>query len=564
MRKNQTREPYMLVNWKQCQLVLAKLQDKLTTASIKGNYKEIQLLQDQITRSFAGRALAVRKVLSNRGKNTPGVDGILWKTSKEKYNAILSLKDLSSYKALPVKRVYIPKPGKKDLRPLGIPTCYDRAVQALWLFALDPILEAKSDSRSFGFRKARSVHDAATYLHLIIGSRHGKRLIWEGDIEKFFDKVNHQWLIDNVPMNKRILREFLKSGSIEKNQFKSSIEGFPQGGIISPLLANWALNGLEECISEVKGCFLCRYADDFVVAGNDLKQLQLCEIKVKTFLENRGLKISETKSGYSTVEKGFDFLGFRFKEIPDLNRAKGTKKGVFLVKPTPENVNRIQKKIRTTVNENSKASSGRLIQLLNPIVRGWAEHFRTVSSSRAFRRVSRHCFDVLFRWARRKHRQLGGKAIAMRYWKSIWVGKRHIRWIFFGKDDRGGEINLFDIGRQSIIRHQMISIKPPAPNPYLLADAEYFESRGSKSLAWSALLDFRKKRLLKKQSGLCWACKVPVNHKQVLEIHHITPLSVGGTHEVKNLAVLHRECHRQLTHVTRNKRNAAKGKESKA
>jgi RNA-directed DNA polymerase len=555
---NNMRDPYLEIDWRRCHLDLMKLQDRLTTASIKNEHNEIYKLQDQITRSFAARALAVRKVVSNRGKNTPGIDGIRWKTSKEKYKAIHSLKDLSSYKAQPVKRVYIPKPGKKDLRPLGIPTYYDRAVQALWLFALDPVLEAKSDPRSYGFRKARSAHDAATYLHLVLGSKHGKRLVWEADIEKFFDKVNHQWLIGNVPMNKRILSEFLKAGRIERNQFEPSVEGFPQGGIISPLLANWALNGLEDSIKEMKGSFLCRYADDFVVVGNDLEELKMCETKVRDFLYTRGLQVSETKSGYSSIDIGFDFLGFRFKEIPDPNRVKGMKQGVFLIKPTPDNVNRIQKRIKMLVNSNRKASSGRLIQLLNPVVRGWAEYFRTVSSSRAFRRISKYCFDTLLRWARRKHRTIGSRKLAKRYWKSTKIGNRHIRWVFFGKNDRNDDITLFDIGRQTTLRHRMIPLKPPIPNPYLITDADYFENRGKRQHSQSALLDFRKKRLMSKQYGLCWSCKCPMDPKQVLEIHHIIPKSVGGTNAMKNLAVLHRECHRQITQLTSNKKAAAK------
>jgi len=554
---NKTRDLYLSIDWKLCQINLSELQNRLTTAAIKNDWKEVNRLQDNITRSFSGRALAVRKVLSNRGKNTPGVDGILWKTSQDKYKAIISLKDLSKYKALPVKRVYIPKPGKKELRPLGIPTCFDRAVQALWLFALDPILEVKSDPRSFGFRKSRSVHDAATYIHLVMGSTHGKRLVWEADIEKFFDRVNHDWLIANVPMDKRILKEFLKAGIIERNLFKSSIEGFPQGGIISPLLANWALNGLEDSIKEYKDCFLCRYADDFVILGNNLENLKLCSRKVQTFLAERGLQISEMKSGFSDIEEGFNFLGYRFREIVDTNRMKGTKKGVFLVKPTPENIVRIQKKIKETVTTNRQASSGRLIQTLNPILRGWAEHFRTVSSSRAFRNISKRCFDVLYKWAKRKHRNIGSKKIIRRYWKSAQKGRTTIRWIFHGKNHRKDEITLFDIGRHSIIRHRMIPIKPPVPNPYLKEDEKYFENRGRRTLTHSALLDHRKKYLLTVQKGLCWSCKTPVDHKLALEIHHLKPISEGGTNSMKNLAVVHRECHRQLTYQDRNKRTAA-------
>jgi len=250
-----------------------ELQRRIAVA-FKSNVEEVKPLQEQFVRSFAARAVAVRRVTENSGGKTPGVDGVLWKTNEDKMEAIKSLKDLSAYKAVPVRRVMIPKRQGGE-RPLGIPTMKDRAVQALWMMALVPISECKADERSYGFRPGLSARDAMTYVRTVLaGYRNPRTWILEADIEKFFDRIDHNWLINNTPMNARILDQFLKAGALLPNkELLDTPMGTPQGGPISPVIANMALDGLENLLKEA-GFYMCRYADDFVVFGRTKEELE--------------------------------------------------------------------------------------------------------------------------------------------------------------------------------------------------------------------------------------------------------------------------------------------------
>lgn len=197
------------VDWKRCENEIAKLQNSGVIAAKRGDHEEIKRLQETIVRTYSARALAVRKVTSNRGKRSAGVDGQTWQTEAQKSKAIQSLKNLAQYEPKPVKRVWIPKPGRSEKRPLGIPTIYDRAVQALLLQALEPVAETQADPRSYGFRKGRSVHDIAEYVRLLCASMYGKRYVLEIHIRKFFDTIDHNWLLQNTPLNNNMLRKLL-------------------------------------------------------------------------------------------------------------------------------------------------------------------------------------------------------------------------------------------------------------------------------------------------------------------------------------------------------------------
>jgi RNA-directed DNA polymerase len=231
------------IDWKKCSDQLETLQDKLVIATQNGNKCDIKTLQEQIIRSFCARALAVKLVTTNQGSSTPGIDGKVYKTANQKAMVIHLLKDFSkSYKPKPVKRVYIPKTNSDEKRSLGIPTMFDRCVQALVLSAYEPIVETLADSRSFGFRRARSTHDAALYLKLTCGAIYGKRYVLEVDIRKFFDSIDHKWLLNNLNVPKPFLNKMLKAGIIDNDVFSFTPYGVPQGGIISPCMANETLD----------------------------------------------------------------------------------------------------------------------------------------------------------------------------------------------------------------------------------------------------------------------------------------------------------------------------------
>lgn len=396
------------INWRRCFEELKAHQNRLAIACNEGYTIECKQLQTQIVRSFAGRALAVKSVVSKRGKRSVGVDNVVWDSSYKKEQAIEKLKNLSNYEAKPVRRVWIPKKGTDEKRALGIATMFDRAVQTLWSYALDPIIERQSDLRSFGFRKSRSVKDAAEYVRLNCGAIYGKRFIGNIDIERFFDTLNHQWILNNIPINKKVLKQFLNAGVMnETGYLENTLIGVPQGGVISPIIANAALNGLETLVEDVDRCQIVRYADDFLILASDINIIESVAFpRVENFLSERGLTINVKKTKIETIESGFDFLGYNFREYYDKTRIKGSKKGIFLVKPTKENILKLIKTCREIIKQNKNASSGHLILKLNPVLRSWAEHYRSVVSSRAFNSINKAVYTALMQWMKRKHRNM--------------------------------------------------------------------------------------------------------------------------------------------------------------
>ena len=273
-------------DWKKAEKYVYKIQSRITKATKVGNWKLVKELQRMITHSYYSKLLAVKKVTTNKGKKTPGVDNITWDTPSKKYKAVLSLNQLE-YKPSALKRVYIPKSNGKK-RALGIPTLYDRAIQALYHFGLDPVAEATGDTTSFGFRKARSCADAREQIFQVLCKKNSPQWILEGDIKACFDEINHEWLIKNIPIDTKILKKFLKAGFIYKNNLFESDKGTPQGGIISPTLANMTLDGIEnllkdkywrhetvkrkiDCRNNYKKVNFVRYADDFIITAMDEK-----------------------------------------------------------------------------------------------------------------------------------------------------------------------------------------------------------------------------------------------------------------------------------------------------
>ena len=274
-------EGWHTINWKSAYRIVCRLQARIVKAIQEGRWGKVKALQYLLTHSFSGKALAIRRVTENQGKGTPGVDREIWDTPEKKATALQALRQ-RGYNPQPLRRVYIPKKNGK-MRPLGIPTMRDRAMQALYLQALDPIAETMADPNSYGFRKERSTADAIEQCHIVLSNRGGARWIFEGDIKSCFDRISHEWLMAHIPMCKTILQKWLKAGFMEKHVFYATEEGTPQGGICSPVLANMALDGLER---ELRGRYpkasalsrkakvnLVRYADDFIITGKFQKTL---------------------------------------------------------------------------------------------------------------------------------------------------------------------------------------------------------------------------------------------------------------------------------------------------
>jgi RNA-directed DNA polymerase len=463
------------IDWQAILHNVRRLQVRIVKAMREGRWGRVQALQRLLTHSYSGKVLAVRRVTENQGKKTPGVDREVWDTPEKKTQAVHELKR-RGYQPQPLRRVYIPKSDGKTMRPLGIPTMKDRAQQALYLLALDPVVETTADHNSYGFRQQRSCADVIEQCFKTL-SRPNPQWILEGDIKSCFDRISHDWLLAHVPMDRAILQKWLKAGYLDKHVLHETTDGTPQGGIISPALANCALDGLERLLKEkfppsrrlpsLKGKLPCvnfiRYADDFIITGRT-KELLEGEIKslVEQFLHERGLELSPAKTVITHVEQGFDFLGQNVRKYPN---------GKLLIKPSKKNVKVFLDGIRKTIKAALGMSSAELIDWLNPKIRGWANYHRHVVSKSVFQRVDYAIFNSLWQWARRRHPKKSPGWLKQKYFEQC--GGRN--WSFFGEscDDEGKShrVRLLLASRTPIQRH--VKIKAEA-NPYDPADETYF------------------------------------------------------------------------------------------
>jgi RNA-directed DNA polymerase len=455
------------IDWKTVNEKVNKLQTRITKAVRQRKWHSVKRLQYLLTNSFHARLLAVKKVTQNKGKRTAGIDGKTWTTPLSKMKAALSLSG-KSYKAKPMRRIYIEKYGKKEKRPLSIPTMHDRAMQALHALALDPIAETTADRASFGFRQNRSTHDACELSFKCLSRKHSAQWVLEGDIKGCFDNINHDWLLANIPMDKSILKQFLKAGFVYNRHLNPSKAGTPQGGIISPILANMTLDGIENAIAakyhtNMKGTInkrynlhkvnFVRYADDFIVTADSEEVAKDVAELITSFLKERGLELSTEKTLVSHIDDGFDFLGWNFRKY----------KGKLLIKPSRKSIDKITKNINDVIKKGKAWSQESLIRKLNPIITGWAGYHQTVVSKDVFSKLDYRLWNMLWTWAKRRHPDKSHWWIANRYWHR--VGSRN--WVF-----STGSYELKHVPDTKIIRHPGIKRDK---NPFL--DKEYFERR---------------------------------------------------------------------------------------
>lgn len=447
-----------------------RLQMRIAKAVKEGKHGKAKTLQWILTHSFAAKCLAVKQVTENKGKKTPGIDGARWLTPAAKHHAVLVLKR-RGYKAQPLRRIHIPKKNGKT-RPLGIPTMKDRAMQALHAMALNPVSETLADLNSYGFRPKRSTADACDQCFIALSRRRSAKWVLEADIKACFDNISHDWLMEHVPMDKHMLGQWLKSGFVENDLFHKTHAGTPQGGIISPILANMALDGLEATVkSATKGMTkvnVIRYADDFIITADTPEVLRnIIKPAVVSFLAQRGLDLSEEKTHITHINIGFDFLGFNFRKY----------KEKLLIKPAKANIKSLLDKVRGLIKSQPAASRDSLIKQLNPIIRGWANYYRHVVAKDIFYKVDAQIFKAIYRWLKRKHKGKSAKWINRRYYTV--VEGNHWRFFSWYKDGKGfiQKRLLYMAGTTPIKRH--VKVRASA-NPFLKEFIDYFESRRSK------------------------------------------------------------------------------------
>lgn len=449
------------IDWRRVARSVKRLQMRIAKAIREGKKGKAKALQWLLTHSYSAKLLAVRRVVQNRGGKSPGVDNVVWRTPRQKVEAARSLKR-RGYLPLPLKRIYIPK--KKGKRPLSIPTLKDRAMQALHLLALEPVAETRADNNSYGFRPKRSTADAIAQCQIVFARKHSAQWVLEGDIKACFDRIDHNWLMFNIPMDKDILQKWLKAGYMEEGSFFPTTEGAPQGGIASPALANMALDGMEAAVKKAtyirdKVNFI-RYADDFVISGASKEVLeQKVMPAVVNFLRVRGLELSPEKTKITHIEEGFDFLGFNVRKY----------KGKFLIKPSKESVMSFLADIRDTIKSKQSAKAVNLLRLLNPKIRGWTNYFRRCSSKRAFSLVNYGIMKSLYRWCLRRHPKKNIQWTQNKYFRTKGVNN----WTFSVKLPKG-YYDLINASDVTIVRH--IKIKGAA-NPYDPQFTDYFRER---------------------------------------------------------------------------------------
>jgi len=452
------------IEWHKVEKHVNRLQVRITKAVTQRKWNLVDRLSYLLTHSYYAKLLAVRKVTQNKGKRTAGIDGIRWKTPEAKIKAALSLTD-KRYKAKPLKRIYIEKYGKKEKRPLGIPTIYDRAMQALYTLALNPYAEATADSTSFGFRKYRSAQHACATIFNRISRKCDAQWILEGDIKGCFDNISHEWLLDNIPMDKSILKQFLKAGYVSKHILFPTNSGTTQGSIISPILSNITLDGIEKIldtkyhsknnkisrrIASKYQVNVVKYADDFIVTARTREIAEEVKVLIGNFLKQRGLELSNEKTQITHINNGFDFLSWNFRKY----------NGKLLIKPSKKSIEKITRNISDVIRNGKTWTQQDLIDTLNPVITGWSNYHQGVVSKSIFSKIDSRIWNMLWKWAKRRHPHKSKKWIASKYWQTI--GNR--KWTF-----ASGNTQLKYLSNTRIIRTIPIKLDK---NPYL--DKEYW------------------------------------------------------------------------------------------
>ena len=481
----ESKDIWPTLDWLKLQKFVLRLQMRIAKAERAGKRGRVKALQRLLTCSFSAKCLAIKRVTSNPGHKTPGVDGEIWRTNQQKTQGILDLKR-HGYKPQPLRRIYIPKKSSpKDKRPLSIPVMKDRAQQALHLLSLEPLVEEWADPNAYGFRLKRSAHDAIEQCFNSLAKAKSATWILEGDIKSCFCRIDHDYLLREIPMDKTILRKFLKSGFMENNRLYPTTSGVPQGGVISAALAVMALSGLENQVrsSKVKRrgqekINMIAYADDFVVtaASRELLEDKVMPLLVQA-LSKVGLELSAEKTKITHIEEGFDFLGFSIRKYTYKSPGKNNNEKL-LIKPAKANIKRFLKEIRVLIKRGVALPTDQLIHMLNTRLTGWVNYYRSSVASHVFTIIDHEIVQALMRWACKRHARKGKRWIVQKYFATHRVDHRIDRWRFHCMaKDKGGKLKPLYLKRASdtkINRH--IKIKSEA-TPFNPLYKEYFVQR---------------------------------------------------------------------------------------
>jgi len=537
------------VKWRKLERRVYKLQTRIYRASQRGDVKTVRRLQKTLMKSWSARALSVRRVTQdNTGKKTAGVDGVKSLTPAARLKLVNNLK--LGTKVSPTRRVWIPKPGTEEKRPLGIPTMKDRALQALVKLALEPEWEARFEPNSYGFRPGRSCQDAVQAIFNAI--RYKPKFVLDADISKCFDRIDHEALLKKLntfPTIRRQIRAWLKAGVMDNMQYLQTSEGTPQGGVISPLLANIALHGMEERIKQYaetlkgekrenrKSLSLIRYADDFVILHENITVVQRCKEIISEWLKGMGLELKPSKTRvahtliqYEQEEPGFNFLGFNIRQfsIGKYHSKQGFK---TIITPSKQKQKVHYDQIARAIETHKAAPQAALISRLNPIIRGWANYYATVVSKVAYSDIDDLTYQKLRTWAKRRHPKKNGQWLSNKYWQTVGGDN----WVFAIKKKGMNPLRLLNHADTQIVRH--VKVKGES-SPYD-GNLVYWSTR----MGNNPEMPSKVSKLLKMQKGKCAHCGLYFREEDVMEVDHRIPKSQGGRDSYENWQLLHRHCH---------------------
>ncbi len=552
------------IDWATCEDDVRRLRRRIFKATQEGDLKKVRNLQKLMLRSRANTLVSVKRVTQqSKGRATAGVDKETALTPKERGRLADDIYRSSvPWKARPVKRAFIPKSNGKQ-RGLGIPVIRDRALQARVKNALEPEWEARFEPRSYGFRPGRGCHDAIEAIYNTMGRKHATRLwVLDADLAAAFDRIDHTRLMDSLGLfpGRGLVKEWLKAGVVDRGRFSPTDEGTPQGGVISPLLMNVALHGMEAAAGSryrsagaSKGAFtardapvLVRYADDFVAMCRSEEEALRIKDELEQWLRPRGLAFNEEKTRIVHATQGFDFLGFNVRRYDDK----------LLIKPSKSAVKRVRQRMKAEVKALYGANAAAVLRKLVPIIRGWAAYYRTVVASKVFTGLDDYMWKLVYKWAKRAHPLKSKDWIVKRYFGRFNRARRD-RWVF---GDRASGAYLVKFAWTGIVRHVLVKGAASRDDPSLV---EYWDKRRRRRAP--PPMDKTSLALAFRQKGLCPLCRQALivgaeyepdsprewiewfaASKKMLNKHHFEYRREGGTDEKTNLRLVHADCHRQL------------------
>jgi RNA-directed DNA polymerase len=561
------REPltdWVSIDWKTVEKRIKNLRRRIYRASQSGQWKKVRSLMKLMLRSYSNLLQSIRRVAQlNQGKRTPGLDGQTALTPAERVKLVQQMMEHTVWKAKPAKRIYIPK-ANGGRRPLGIPTLKNRVAQAIVKNALEPRFESQFEAHSYGFRPGRSCHDAIEQVWTRLNSS-GNRDKWvlDADIKGAFDNISHEFIMTAIggSPGRELIKQWLKAGYVDKGVFHSTDMGTPQGSPISPLLANIALDGLEKLLfsyktksepkviksGKCKGKTrrstrntygFIRYADDFLVTDQNPEDLEKIIPVIEKWLSQRGLTLNKEKTRITNVDEGVNFLGFHVRKF----------KNKCLVQPQKSKVLAFLQELRDWLKKNAQATQEVVIRYLNPRIRGFGNYYRNVCSKRVFSYIDHKIWDMLWKWALRRHNKRRLKWVKKKYFRSI-EGRD---WIFSVKtQDRRGKLTLLRLESMSkieIIRHVKVKDKASPDDPNL---KKYWDDRATKygKSIWAK--GSRNYRIAQNQNWMCPSCGEHLFNGENVETHHVTSVAEGGKDIIDNLLHLHKNCHQQIHNGSR-------------